>query len=129
MKVKVIDVTGAARDLAIGKVYEVVRQKENGNFVIISESGREVSFKASRFEVVSEVITFKVGDILKDNNGDKYILVHDHNMVALASFVNGAIDNGFHFVQDLNCITEEEMSIIDSDYNESPLEKVTGCGC
>jgi len=122
MKVKVIYVTGT-RDLAIGKTYDVIRQKENGNFVIINEAGREVSFKASRFELVPEIVTFKAGDVLKDSDDRKYQLIRSGKLVALLDVSIGEVTNGFHPVEDTQSITDDEMSLIDSEWTSERLVK------
>lgn len=131
MKVKVIDVTGA-RNLAIGKIYDVVEQKANGNFVITNEVGVNVSFKASRFQVVTELVadvTYKVGDVLKEEEGDdKFLLIGQDKLVAMVLIRTGQITNGFHPVADTNKITKEDMQRIDSDEGNG-LVKSSLCSC
>ena len=132
MKVKVLNADGVK--LAVGKVYDVVNQKDNGNFLLIDEEGVTKSFKASRFEVViepdvAEEMDYKIGDILKDEDGGKYILVGDGDFVALVDMDTGTIENGFHQVEDSQHITDNEMSMIDAEWDDNKLVKHTGCGC
>jgi hypothetical protein len=125
-KVKVVNVSGLARgNLTMSKVYEVITKKDNGNYIIKNDSNVEKSFKASRFEVVNEVRTFAVGDVIKDDGNDtKSLIIHSGDLVAFADMETGDIFTGFHIVIDITAITEDEMEMIDCNCDVDDLVKV-----
>lgn len=125
MKVKAINTTGAG-NLTRNKVYDVI---ENGTtaYTIKNDLNRNGNYLKERFEIVPEPVapaTFKVGQQFKDEDGDRYILVHRNNLVALATMSGGDICNGFHPVANINSITVAEMCDIDEEWGDNPLTVV-----
>ena len=81
--------------------------------------GIKAQVKASNPEVYAELFPepIKVGSRFKNDEGERFILAHESNAVALVNLKNGSITTPTIRVNDINNITSDELDEISGDEN------------